>query len=331
MINKRENSQVSTLSPLKYKKKAQFNFVWLFAIIAGATILVLAIYGAMKAGDSMRFQTDTEVAKSISIITDPLQAGFSEGSFGRILFKQETRINNFCFDDEFGKHAISVSTKSDVGEAWNIPGEQVSVHNKYIFSSETNSGKEYYVFSKPFEFPYKVADLIFLTPEKYCFLNAPDEIVEEVEGMNIQNIEIENCTVEDSVKVCFGSGSDCDVKVRGSCFSGCKSVYNWGSVEKYGSNMNYVGNLMYAAIFSDKEIYDCNVRRLMHRTGMIAQGLIDKADLMDARSCNTNLKIDLIYWNSATINATSSDLSRLYTVSKNLENKNNREVCGLWD
>ena len=330
MRNKKVNGKFSCFSHV-VRKKGQFNFVWLFAILAGAAILVLAIYGAMKAGDSIRFQTDTEIAKSISIISDPLQAGFSEGSFGKILFKQETRINNFCFDEEFGKHRISVSTKSNIGEEWNIPGEQVPINNKYIFSSDTFSGKEYYVFSKPFEFPYKVADLIFLTSERYCFLNAPDEIVEEIEGMSIPNIEIGNCTYEDTVRVCFGSGSDCDVKVRGSCLSGCRSVYDRGSVEKYGSNMNYVGNLMYGAIFSDEGIYNCNVRRLMYRTGMIARELIDKADLMDARNCNTNLKIDLVYWDSATISATVNDLSGLYSIAKNLEKKNNGEICRLWE
>jgi len=312
------------------QKKGQFNFVWLFAIIAGSVILVLAIYGAMKAGDSIRYQTDSEIAKSISIISDPLQAGFSEGSFGKILFKQETRINNFCFDGDFGKHMISVSTKSDVGEEWNIPGEEVPIQNKYIFSSEASSGEEYYVFSKPFEFPYKVADLIFLTSERYCFLNAPEKIVEEINGMNIPNIETDNCTSEDLIRVCFGSGSDCDVRVRGSCLSGCISVYDWGSVERYGSEMDYVGNLMYAAIFSDKGIYDCNVRRLMYRIGMIAQGLIDKSDLMGARNCNTNLKADLIYWKGITINASVSDLNGLYSIAKSLERKNDGEICRLW-
>jgi len=66
------------------KKRGQFNFVWLFAIIAGGAILVLAIYGATKAGDSQRFQTDTEIAKELAILTDPLQVGFAEGSFGKI-------------------------------------------------------------------------------------------------------------------------------------------------------------------------------------------------------------------------------------------------------
>ena len=141
-------------------KRGQFNFVWMFAIIAGGAILVLAIYGATKVEDTQRFQTDTEIAKSLAIITDPLQAGFAEGSFGKISFRQETRINNICLDGKFGRHKISVSTRSDVGEEWNIPGEKVPVHNKYIFSSERSSGKEYYVFSKPFEFPYKIADCL---------------------------------------------------------------------------------------------------------------------------------------------------------------------------
>lgn len=317
-------------------KSGQFNFVWLFAIIAGAAILALAIYGASKAGDTARFQTDTEIAKSISIITDPLQAGFAEGSFGKILFKQETRINNFCFepgsfnDDGFGRNRISVSTKSGVGEEWNLAREQVSVPNKYIFSSESNSGEEYYVFSKSFDFPYKVADLIFISPERYCFVNVPEEIVEDIGGMRIPNIEIENCSVADAVRVCFNSGVDCDVTVRGSCMSNCESTYDFGSVEKYGMIMKYVGNLMYAAIFSDKGIYDCNVQRLMYRDGKIAEAFVEKADLMDARNCNTNLKPELIFWNSYTVNATVDDLSELYPMAKVLERKNGLEACGMW-
>jgi len=317
--------------------KGQFNFVWLFAIIVGGAILVLAIYGATKAGDSRRFQTDSEVAKSISIITDPLQAGFAEGSFGKISFRQETRINNFCigpssFDrGKFGRNKISVSTKSNVGNEWNIPGESVSIYDKYIFSSEADSGREYYVFSKPFEFPYKIADLIFLTSKKYCFVNAPDEVSEEITGMSIPNIQVENCTGSDVVRVCFDSGGDCDIRVYGLCSSGCDSAYDWGSVEKRGSSVRYVGSLMYAAIFSDKQIYGCNVKRLLYRGGMIAREFSDKADLMDARGCNTNLKTDLIFWGDAVVNATAEDLAGLYPMSRAIEKKNEKEACGMWN
>ena len=71
-------------------RKAQFNFVWMFALIAGGAILFLAIYGALKVGEGERYEADTAIAKSLSFLIDPLQAGFSEGNFGTINFKEET-------------------------------------------------------------------------------------------------------------------------------------------------------------------------------------------------------------------------------------------------
>ena len=309
-------------------KNAQFNFVWLFAIIAGGAILALAIYGAIKIGDTQRYKTDTEIGKKISIITDPLQAGFSEGSFGKIVFKQETRINNDCLDNGFGENRISVATKSRIGKEWNLAGGATSIKNKYIFSSSKNSGEEYYVFSKPFYFPFKVADLIFLTSQNYCFINAPDQIAEEVESLNIENIKIDNCS-ENDIKVCFGSGN-CDINVYGTCMSNCDSVYDEGYVEKAGQKMNYVGALMYAGIFSDKEIYDCNVKRLMYRLGKISEIFAKKTDLMNARDCNTNLKADLILLSSMAMNTTSDNLVAMNNFVKQLETKNEKEVCGVW-
>lgn len=308
------------------RKKGQFNFVWLFAIVAGGAILFLAIYGALRFGDTARFQSDTEVAKSIAIITDPLQAGFAESSFGKILFQQETRINNVCYDEEFGKNDISVSMWSGVGEEWNLPGGATSIHNKYIFSSGKSSGLDYYVFSKSFDFPYEVSDLIFLTSENYCFVNAPDGLL----GLSVPNIEVDDCGVGDVVRVCFGAGSDCDVMVYGSCLSGCDSVYDEGVVVKDGVDMKYVGNLMYGAIFSDKGIYDCNVRRLMYRAGKIAEEFADKTDLMDARGCNTNLKPDLIFWGAMVGNASVDDLASLRTMADVIDRKNRGEGCGVW-
>lgn len=314
------------------KKKGEFNFVWLFAIIAGASILFLAIYGAMGVGNTARYQSDSEIAKSISIITDPMQAGFSEGKHGSITFGEETRINNFCDDDGFGKNDISVKTRSNVGKEWVKSGVEVPVTNKYIFSSNNDSGKKYYVFSKPFYFPYKVADLIFLSSKNYCFYNAPDAVASEIDEMNIPNIvvnssEDQTCS-EDSINVCFGGGSDCDITVYGSCYSGCDSVYDEGTVVKNYNEMAYVGNLMYAAIFSEKGIYDCNVNRLIYRAGEIAQEFSDKADLMNARDCGTDLKSSLIIWNGLLNNTDIENLASLKEPMKVLERKNTG--CTIW-
>ena len=311
-----------------YPRSGQYNFAWIFAIIAGAAILIIAIYGAMQFGDTQRFTSDTKIAKKIQILTDPLEAGFAEGKFGKMLFNSETRINNFCLDGGFGRQEISVATRSNIGQEWNLAGEAVSVHNKYIFSSDRSSGKEFYVFSKPFEYPYKVGDLIMIMPGRYCFVDAPENIVDEIEGLAIPTIEIQNCS-ESSVKVCFGFG-DCDVNVYGSCLSECDSLYDEGTVEKYGLGMKYVGSLMYAAIFSDKGIYDCNVNRLMYRTAKIGEGYAQKTDLMDARGCNTDLKGDLYAWMGLTINASSDDLIGNGQFGKVMDKKNEVEICGIW-
>lgn len=94
--------------------------------------------------------------------------------------------------------------------------------------------------------------------------------------------------------------------------------------------MKYVGNLMYAAIFSDKLVYDCNVERLMYRNAKIAEGFAAKANLMDARGCNTNLRSDLIVWAGLTGNATSEDLIGLRSMSDDMNRKNRGELCGVW-
>jgi len=315
-------------------KKGQFNFVWIFAIFAGGAILFLAIYGAVKTGDTMRFASDTEAGKSISIITDPLQSGFSEGSVGKISFQSEARINNICFGEGFGRNDISVATQSNIGEEWNLAGGATSIHNKYIFSEEVSEGSDFFVFSKPFDFPYRVADLIFLMDGDYCFVGAPDEVEDEILGLGFKNIDIvdsvSECSGEDVESVCFGTGNDCDAVVYGSCSSGCDSKYDFGRVVKGDSEMVYVGNLMYGAIFSEKLVYDCNVERLLFRASGVARVLYEKADYMGARGCDTNLKGNLVAWTGRIDEAVSEDLVSLNVLAKEMGKKNDREICGLW-
>ena len=64
---------------------------------------------------------------------------------------------------------------------WGDVSVDVGFENKYIFSDREVEGKKFYVFSKPFEFPFKVTDLIYMTSslKKYCFVNAPEDIEEE--------------------------------------------------------------------------------------------------------------------------------------------------------
>ena len=305
-------------SQLSRPKRSQFNFTWLFAIIAGVIILILAIYGTTKIIETKRHQTDTETGKSLSILTNPMQAGWAEGRYNKITFRQETKINNLCNDFEFGRNDISVATSSGVGKEWIQAGGATSIHDKYIFSS-SEQGKEYYIFSRAFEFPYKVSDLIFLSTKNYCFVNPSTKIQRDIEGMGVQNIEVINCS-SNSVEVCFNS--ECDISVYGDETS--------GRVVKDDGDYEYVGNLLYGAIFADKEVYDCNVKRLLYRTGKIADVFIDVGRKREARGIGTNLVPHLILFQGLVMNSTSDDLISLQPLAKDIGLINDKEVAGVW-
>ncbi|MGC9309756.1 MAG: hypothetical protein ACP5D2_03635, partial [Candidatus Nanoarchaeia archaeon] len=124
--------------------RAQFNFTWLFAIIAGAAFLFLAIYGVNRLVNQESYQSNTEIARKLEVITDPLQAGFASSSYGRIDFQRETKIEQECSDMGYGENRLSVATRTGIGEKWQEPSAWIST-NKYIFLS--GAGEEWYVFS----------------------------------------------------------------------------------------------------------------------------------------------------------------------------------------
>lgn len=313
------------------RKKGQMNFELIFAVIAGVVILLLAIYGAMQIGKTGRYGIDTEIAKKIAVFTEPMQAGISSGKSSKIGFSSPTRIYNSCLNDEFGENRISVATSSGVGEKWTIPGGEISVENKYIFSKDMEEGENLYVFSKPFEFPYKVADLLIFSAGQYCFINPPKEIEDDVNDLKLPNVKIVENSRDcgDAEKVCFGVSGNCDSSVfsQGSIFT---ETFNTGYVQKNGKKLIYAGNLVYAAIFSDTDTYECNVKRLLYRDKRIISILKDKAELMNLRGCNTQLVSDLSSFEVMLEGTGETELAQLSVVAEDMNKKQEREECKLW-
>lgn len=282
----------------KINKKAylQISFAWLFAIVVGAFILFLAIFFVVKLIDTEQTIQDAKTGKEIGILLNPLETGFETAKTSSLSFPAETRIYNKCNNKGvFGRQIIQISQKSF--NKWTETDIDVGFSNKYIFSEEPVEGKKFYVFSKPFNFPFKVSDLIYITSSEkdYCFKNAPEEIEHEIFLLNQKNLLIENCSTQ-SVKVCFGAGN-CEIKVN----------YNLNKVEKDGDIMYFEEDaLMYGAIFSDKEVYECQVKRLMQRVEQLALLYKDKAAFISEKGCDSNL-----------------DLFTLSTLANNLEDSRN--------
>ena len=301
----------------------QISFAWLFAIIVGAFILFLAIFASTSIVQTEQTSTDAQTAKEIGILLNPLETGFETGKTNSIIIPSETRIFNRCNNDGFfGRQIIKVSQKT-FGE-WTDTGVDVGFSNKYIFSENFVEGKKFFLFSKPFEFPFKVTDLIYLTSaeKKYCFLDPPEQIEDEISSLNQENLLLNNCDVN-SVRVCFNSNSNCDITV------------NYGSryVDKNNERMFfYTDSLMYSAIFSEKEIYECQLKRVMQRAEQLSLLYVDKAEFISREECNTNLNQELLELNNLENNFRSSENfnNNIINLVDKIKTRNKIAECKLW-
>lgn len=309
---------------MKRGKRAQFqmSFGWLFAIIVGAFVLFLAIYAAAKLIDTEQTEQDVKASAELEILLNPLETSFESGKTTSFAMPVSTRIYSRCDNSgTFGVQRIKISQISF--NEWTDTDMDVPSYNKYIFAEVPAEGKSFYVFSKPFEFPFKVADLIYILPSenKYCFSNPPEEVEEELDDLELDNVFVNNCTGEE-IRVCF-SGS-CDVRVN----------YGAGYIRKDGEVVYFHGDaLMYAGIFSDTELYECQLKRLMQRVEQLALLYRDKANFVESRGCETDLKLTELI-SKADGFGESYDLLGEGSVSELAESigdkNDNNGVCRLW-
>ena len=303
----------------------EISFGWLFAIIAGAVILFLAIYLGSQIIGSSNEATSAEVGKEISILLNPLETSFETAQTTSITVSAETRIDNICSDESpFGKQSLQVDQKRF--NEWTQTDTKVSSYNKYIFSKQQVEGKTFYLFSKPFDFPFKIANLIYLTSkdEVYCFVNPPSEIKQEILNLNQENLVVDNCTKGD-IKVCFTTSGSCDIKVYD----------NLGFLEKGQETFYFDGienstALMYAAIFSDKEVYECQVKRLMLRLKELSLIYYDKGVMERKNSCDEMGNTLTSLSNIANSLNNSEEISFVKEFAEKAQEENNARRCLLW-
>ncbi len=296
-------------------------FAWLFALIVGAFILFLAIFAVVKITQNENVAIDAATAKEIGVLLNPLETGFEAAKTTSLILPRETRIYNRCSPDEtFGRQTIRLSQKS-FGK-WSDTNVNVGFSNKYLFSKNYTEGKKFFIFSKPFEFPFKIADVIYITSSKdrYCFDSSPIDVSDELSNLNQENIFLKDCP-ENSVRVCFSG--NCDIRVN------LASKY----VDKGGSRMYFNDNtLMYAAIFSDPDTYECQIKRLIQRGQELTSLYTEKSNIIAAKGCSSNLGNDLSTLSSR-LNEVDSSVnlnSAIVSVVENIRSENSASSCKLW-
>jgi len=303
---------------MKNKRGYEFSFAWIFAIIIGAFILFLAVYAATQIIGIKKFEEETKTGKKIGILLNPIATNLEQAKFATIIVPDETIIFNTCrnitSNQPFGSQEISTSVRQgNIKNTNEEAGEKSSFHDRYLFSNSTVKGdKEFYVLSKPFKFPFKIADLMILWSdnEYYCFVDAPDQIKRDIKALDLKNIfnksDISQCPPGTTKRVCFTSPYfNCDIKVntnptvRSVTHGDYPPVYyevSFDDTDPYA--------LLYAAIFSEPGLYECQVRRLMSKASKLANLYEEKVQHLQnnpfySGQCNFDTVDFLLYKNSA--------------------------------
>lgn len=317
------------------KKAYEFSFNWIFALIVGVSVIFLAIYTATNLIDTKRTEKDTVRAKEIGILLTPLETGLEQSKLATISLPEGTRLVNNCSTEEpFGKQQLSAFTRSGVGKKWQpISGATSTFRNKYLFSDdELLAEQEIYLFAKPFEFPYKVADIIMAWPdtEKYCFVFSGNagvqrkikEELSDIKPTNVSSVTSSSECSEGAITVCFDS-TVCEINILTSQKKVLKESQNLYYEESTDVNNKYT--LLFAAIFSDPAVYECQIKRIAERASNIATLYSMKSNYLTPKGCGSAPVLPMAlssFKNEADSLSSSQDLNSLYINAIALKSKN---------
>jgi hypothetical protein len=323
---------------MKNTKKAaiEMSFSWIFAITVGAIIILMAIYATTKFVQTSQYAQYTSGAKDIGNLLNPVVNGVTSAYSTHVDFKKNTRVYISCSTQStnspiFGRQIIAFSEESSFLKKWGAPGANLSRYNKYIFSNNIEEGKRFYIFSKPFYAGYRVDDLIYFTAKKYCFIGAPEEIKEELDSINPGNfnfsINVLNC--KDSVNVCFGMlAAGCNMTV----IPDTPEDYSSGQVRRQGeSTLNFYSTpLMYAAIFSSPENYECNIKRLGNKINALGQIYKEEIEIVKSKNCNSAISPLIENIQRLSVNLTQFKIKEMYINAKDMDEQNCQSECQIY-
>jgi hypothetical protein len=299
------------------------SFNWIFAIIAGIAILFFAVYFASQFIKTGEQAINTQTAAKLSGLLESIETGFASGKKPEeINFKRETRTFYTCSEIEkpFGKQTLAFSEKS-LNNEYGSKSSEIAIKNKHIFSQNTLEGEKLLVFAKPFSIGFAVSDIIVVSNENYCFYQAPNIFKDELRDMSNINFaeDFDECI---GIKVCFSEKTGCDIIIKGECADVDCEDYDYGTIinKKKGYSAGYIGNLVYGAIFSSKEIYECNVKRLMSKFNELGKIYLEKNIILEKKGCVSNIEAELRNLMDSCLKIKSSrELSLVYDNVKSIE------------
>ncbi len=316
------------------KRGFEFSFGWMFAIIVGAVIILLAIYAASKLVNQEGVFVSSSSAKEFGILTSSFETSLEEDKPDSIAFPVKSIIFNECvLEGNFGKQKISVAESKNEDN----PGIASSFANKYYFSESEVKGKRMLVWSKPVKMPFKVADIMYIWSEedRYCFVDTPQLIEDNLERLRRNNPLLNQTIIfassfdkdekcKKALDVCFGGSLNCDINVM-------ENKVRKNGKEVYYGVINEDYTFLYGAIFSAPDIYECQVKRLMKRATNLALLYKSKSEMLGSEGCGSSLQSSLMqYAQAASGFKNSQDISQILITAKELGVENEALSCPLF-
>jgi hypothetical protein len=88
---------------------------------------------------------------------------------------------------------------------------------------------------------------------------------------------------------------------------------------------------MYAALFSDKDLYECQVKRLIKRASSLTDLYREKLLLSSYSDCSTDILSNLdIFASYLDFFNNSKDFQNSFSMLNELNSKNQYSICRLW-
>jgi len=116
------------------------SFGMIFAIVAGAFILALAIYAVVKFANSAEKKIEGETSKTIGILTNPLESSFESSTTVIMSTPVPTRIYTGCFFEEPDLFDVGVSyVPGVVSKNFVSPNNELLLVDEIFVYTESNS------------------------------------------------------------------------------------------------------------------------------------------------------------------------------------------------
>jgi hypothetical protein len=347
-------------------KKGTVEFSWIFALIVGGSILFLAFFFVGQQFFQQKQLAQIQTTQTIDVLLTPFSSSgnIANAQEGVIKLQKNSDLNLYCEKaDNFNPlgyeslEIIPLDTKKTLtSSGTNNAVSEKKIYDKYIFGEDFTT-KEILTFSKPFNAPWRIADMVYIFPyeNNYCFYGTsmPSRIKKELISLDnssslkhflFDNEDEENdyaikADTKCAKNICFNhqSGITCDITIIPDNTS---PDYLLGEIKKENGinteTTNYYSDaLLYASIFSDKETYECNIQRIFSRAQIQIEIYNAKNLKLQQKQCQIIVRLNQI---SSTFEGlkneiTSENFKSLKLNIASIETQNNNAIsqdCGLY-